>query len=111
MARASPHALTAKPRTILTLPNVRELRGPVLTEQNLADPDEGIDAAMDYWIPPDASRETLRQAQRRLFVHIAWLLDEALPGHPSWARDEMRRAVRRLVELQAASKNSRPKLH
>ena len=88
-----------------------ETMGPALTEQNLADPDEGIDAAMDYRIPRDASTDMLRQARRRLHTYIAWLLDEALPGHRSWANDEVQRAVRRLVELEMAERAIRPKLH
>ncbi len=88
-----------------------ELFGRVLTEQNLADPDNGFDAAMDDRVPCDASPEMLRQTERCLFNYLAWLLDEALPRHPSWTEDEVRRAVLRLVKIRAAAKAARPKIH
>ena len=50
----------------------------------------------------------LRQAQRCLWKYIAWLYEEAVPRRPSWAPDEINRAVRRLVELQVAVRKVRP---
>ena len=55
-------------------------------------------------------QEVLRQAQRCLFRYIAWLDKEALPRHPSFARDEINRAVRRLAELEVAAKAAGPTL-
>ncbi|MGD1038158.1 MAG: hypothetical protein ABR878_13475 [Roseiarcus sp.] len=126
MPRTNPRPVTAKYGTIVALSDALEMMeralieqsvtepemlGSALTERNVADPDEGIDAAMDYRIPRDASTEMLRQARRCLHAYIAWLLDEALPGHRSWANDEVQRAVRRLVELEMAERAARPRLH
>jgi hypothetical protein len=94
-----------KPREIVAL------TGPALSEADLADPDRELDAAMDHWIPSTASRETLRQAERRLVNYVAWLQEEASARHPSWAEDEVNRALRRLVELQAAERAARPPMH
>jgi len=62
-----------------------------LSENDLADPDRDVDAAMDHWIPSSAGLEMLGQAQRCLFKYVAWLYEEALPRHPSWAPDEINR--------------------
>ena len=53
----------------------------------------------------------LRQAQGRLFKYLAWLFEEASARHPSWAEDEANRAVRRLVELEAAERIARAPIH
>jgi hypothetical protein len=95
----------------LTLSDVVETSWPTLSEQSLADPDESVDAAMDYRLPTDGHPETLRQAQRCLLVYIGWLLDDAWARYPSWAEDELQRALRRLVEVQAATRAVRPRLH
>jgi hypothetical protein len=81
-----------------------------MSEKALADPDLDVDAAIQ-WIPSSASHEMLGQAQRCLLKYVAWLYEEALPRHPSWAADEINRAVRRLVELQVVARNARPTLH
>jgi len=88
-----------------------ELMVPALSEDDLADPDRDVDAAMDHRIPRSASAEMLRYAQRCLLKYIAWLYEEALPGYPSWAKDEVNRAVRRLVELRVAARAARPRTH
>jgi hypothetical protein len=82
-----------------------------MSEKALADPDLDVDAAMDHWIPSGARPEMLRQAQRCLWKYVAWLYEEALPSRPSWAPDEINRAVRRLVELQGVVGKARPTLH
>ena len=98
-------------RVVFLLPDILEMPGAVLTEQNLADPNQSVDAAMDDRLACDASPEILRQAQRCLLGYIAWLLDEAPARHPSWAEDELQRALRRLVEVQIAAKTACQKLH
>ncbi len=111
MARSNTHAFATKTGKTFVFPDPRDLFGRVLTEQNLADPDYGFDAAMDDRIPCDASPEMLRQAEHCLFNYLAWLLDVALPRHPSWTEDEVGRAVLRLVKIRAAAKVARPKFH
>jgi hypothetical protein len=88
-----------------------ELMGPALSEDDLADPERDVDAAMDHRIPRSASTELLHCAQRCLFRYIAWLYEEALPRYPSWAKDEVNRAVGRLVELRGAARAARPARH
>lgn len=83
------------------------LTGPVLSEADLEDPACGVDAAMDHLIPIGASPEMLRQAQGRLFKYLAWLFKEVSARHPSGAEDGANRAVRRLVELEAAERIAR----
>lgn len=108
-ARSSHH--TARLVALLAPHDLVALIGPALSERALADPDLDVDAAMDHWIPTSASHEMLGQAQRCLLKYIAWLYEEALPRHPSWAPDEINRAVRRLVELHAVARKARPTLH
>src|SRR5271166_4209365 len=105
-ARSSQH--TAKLVALLAPHDLVALIGPAMSEKALADPDLDVDAAMDHWIPSGASPEMLRQAQRCLWKYIAWLYEEAVPRRPSWAPDEINRAVRRLVELQVAVRKVRP---
>jgi len=111
MSRSRSHSFTVTLRVVLVLPDVLEMPGAVLTEQNLADPNQSVDAAMDDRLARDASPEILRQAQRCLLAYIAWILDEALALHPSWAEDELQRALRRLVEVQTAAETACAKLH
>ena len=77
---------------VVVLPDVVDMPGPALS-------------------PRDVSPEILRQAQRCLLAYIGWLVDDAPARHPSWAEDELQRALRRLVEVQAAAKTARAKLH
>lgn len=109
MARFHSQTFTVTVR--VALPHVEEMPVPALTLANLADPDEGVDAAMDYSIPRDGDPEIMREAQRRLLSYIGWLLDDAPARHPSWAEDELQRAVRRLVEVRTAVKRQFPKPH
>ena len=111
MAQAGSSHLTAKLIALLAPRDLVVLIGPALSENDLADPDRDVDAAMDHWIPSSPDPEMLGQAQRCLFKYVAWLYEEALPRHPSWAPDEINRAVRRLVELQVAIRKARPTLH
>ena len=112
MASSRSHSFDVTFRVVLTLPDVSETLGPVLTEQDFADPDQGVDAAMDYLLPCNASPEILRQMQRCLLAYIGWLVDDAPARHPSWAKDELQRALRRLVEAEAAAAESAcPSLH
>ena len=106
MARSHSQSFTVTVRVVLA-----ESLGPVLTELNLADPEESVHAAMDYLLPCDVSSEVLRQAQRHLLSYIGWLLDDAPARYPSWSKDELCRAVRRLVELETATETARPPLH
>ena len=108
-ARSSHH--TAKLVALLAPHDLVGLIGPAMSEKALADADLDVDAAMDNWIPSSASHEMLGQAQRCLLKYVAWLYEEALPSHPSWAPDEINRAVRRLVELRVAARKARPTLH
>ena len=102
MSRSRSHSFGVKLHVVVTLP-VEEAPQPVLTEQNLSDPDESFDAAMDYLFPQDGNAEIMRQAQRCLLTYIDWLVDEAPARYPSWAKDELQRAVRRLIEVDAAA--------
>jgi hypothetical protein len=111
MARSRSQSFTVTVRVVLAMPDISESLEPALTEQNLADPDESVDAAMDYRLPRDVRPEILRQAQRHLLAYIGWLLNDAPARYPSWAKDELCRAMRRLVELQTAAKNACPPLH
>jgi hypothetical protein len=116
MSRSHSQNFTVTVRVALAQPDVAESLGPLLTEQALANPGESVDAAMDYGLPHDGDPEILRQAQRCLLAYIGWLLDEAPARYPSWAKDELQRAVRRLVEVEAATakakaKGAPPKLH
>ena len=108
MAQADQSHFTAKLAALLAPRDLVALIGPPLSEKALADPNLDVDAAMDHWIP---SHEMLGQAQRCLLKYVAWLYEEALPSHPSWAPDEINRAVRRLVELRVAARKARPTLH
>jgi hypothetical protein len=105
------HSFDVTFRVVLSLPDVSETLEPVLTEQDFADADQSVDAAMDYLLPRNASPEILRQTQRHLLSYIGWLLDDAPARYPSWAKDELRRAMRRLVEVQTAAKAACPSLH
>jgi hypothetical protein len=113
MARPRSDSFTMTLRVVLSRPDVRDMPElePVLTEQHLADPDESVDAAMDYALPRDGDPEILRQAQRCLLSYIGWLLDDAPARYPSWAKDELQRAIRRLVEVETAVESACPKLH
>lgn len=111
MARPPSDSFTVTLRVVISPPDVPDMAEPVLTERHLADPDESIDAAMDCALPPDGDPEILRRAERCLLAYIGWLLDEAPARYPSWAEDELRRAVRRLVELETAAERAIPKLH
>jgi hypothetical protein len=108
MSRSRSHSFTVTFRVVVTLPDVVDIPGPALSEQNLANPDKSVDAAMDDLLARDASPEILHQAQRCLLAYIGWLVDDAPARHPSW---ELQRALRRLVEVQAAAKTARAKLH
>jgi hypothetical protein len=110
MDHATSRSRIAKTITLLTRLGIDELVDPVLSENDFADPDHEVDASMDHRIPGGASAEMLRQAQRCLFRYIAWLEKEALPRHPSFAKDEINRAVRRLAELEVAARAARPTL-
>ncbi len=111
MPRSNPRTLTARSRIFGAPQACLAMPEPTLTEKSLADPDTGFDAAMDYCIPRDASPPLLRQAERCLLGYIAWLQDEAMPQHRSWANDEIQRAVRRVVEVRTAAKAARARLH
>jgi hypothetical protein len=111
MSRSRLHGFTVTLEVVVAPPDVWENPGPTLTEQNLADPDESFDAVMDYLLPQDGNAEILRQAQRRLLTYICWLMDEAPIQYPSWAKDELQRAVRRLVEVEAAANGACRTLH
>jgi|ERR1700677_1806467 len=104
------HSFTMTIRVVLAPVDVEETLEPVLTERDLADPDENVNAAMDYLLPQGNS-EILRQAQRCLLAYIGWLVNDAPARYPSWAKDELRRAVRRLVEVEAVAERARPQLH
>ena len=75
----------------------------MVTEENLADPDTSIDAAMDYALPHDGNPEIFRQTQSCILAYIGWLLDEVRARYPSWAENELQRAMTRLVEVQTAA--------
>jgi hypothetical protein len=111
MSRSRLQNVTVTLHWVVAPPDVRENSAPVLTEQNLADPDESVDAAMDYRLPSRGSPEILRQAQRCLLLYIGWLVDEAPAQYPSWAKDELQRAMRRLVEVEAVAESACPHLH
>jgi len=111
MAQPDQSHFTAKLAAPLAPRDLVSLMGPPLSEKALADPDLDVDAAMDHWIRSSASHEMLGEAQRCLMKYVAWLYEEALPRHPSWAPDEINRAVRRLVELRVAARKARPTLH
>ena len=111
MSRSRSHSFAVTFRVVVVLPDVVDMPGPALSEQNLADPDKSVDAAMDDLLPHDVSPEILRLAQRCLLAYIGWLVDDAPARHPSWAEDELQRALRRLVEVQAAAKTACAKLH
>ena len=111
MASFRSHSFDVTFRVVLALPDVSETLEPVLTEQDFADADQSVDAAMDYRLPRDCNPEILRQGQRCLLTYIGWLLDDAPARYPSWAKDELRRALRRLVEMQTAEKAAIPQLH
>jgi hypothetical protein len=98
--------VTVTPHVAVAPPDVWQNPLPALTEQSLADPEESLHAAMDYVLPLDRNPEVLRHAQRCLLTNIGWLVDEAPAQCPSWAKDELQRAVRGLVEVEAAAANS-----
>ena len=110
MDQSTSRSRIAQTITLLTRLGIDEFIDPVLSENDFADPDLEIDASMDHRIPGSASAEMLRQAQRCLFRYIGWLEKKALPGHPSFAKDEINRAVRRLSELEVAARVARPTL-
>ena len=111
MNQASSCHLTAKLIAAVAPLDLVALTGPALSENDLADPDRDVDAVMDHWIPSSAGPEMLGRAERCLFVYVAWLYEEALPRHPSWAPDEINRALRRLVELRVAARFACLTLH
>ncbi len=111
MRRARSKDFIATLHADLALRELRDAVAPVLSARELGDPEKSVDAAMDHRLPRDASPELLRQAKRCLLEYIGWLLKEARVSHPSWAKDEVQRVVRRLVEVQAAAKGAQPKLH
>ncbi len=111
MDAGTARSLIAKYITLLARLDIVEHVDPVLSENDLMDPNLEVDACMDHRIPADASAVLLYEAQRRLLRYIAWLGAEASPRHPSFAQDEINRAVRRLVELELAAKTARPTLH
>ncbi|MGO4872046.1 MAG: hypothetical protein ACLPGW_15805 [Roseiarcus sp.] len=84
---------------------------PVMTDAGLQDPAIACDVAMDCKIPHNARVETLVLAQRCLVAYLAWLHDEAMPRHTFWAKTEVYRAVKRLVQLQMAAEAAQPTLH
>lgn len=106
MSRSRFLGVTVTPHVAVAPPDVWQNPLPALTEQSLADPEESLHAAMDYALPLDRNPEVLRHAQRCLLTYIGWLVDEAPAQYPSWAKDELQRAVRRLVEVEAAAANS-----
>jgi hypothetical protein len=71
MSRSRSHSFTVTFRVVVVLPDVVDMPGSALSEQNLADPDKSVDAAMDDLLPRDASPEILRQAQRCLLACIS----------------------------------------
>jgi len=111
MSRSRTHSFTVTLHVVVAPSKDCEMPGPALTEQDLVDPDESVNAAMDYELPRDGSPEILRQTQRCLLIYIGWLVDEAPAQYPSWAKDELQRAMRRLVEVQTAAKSACPRLH
>ena len=62
MARSISDSFTLTLSVVLSLPDVQDIPGPVLTEQHLADPDESVDAAMDYALPATAIRKSASSA-------------------------------------------------
>ncbi len=58
----------------------------------------------------DIDANVERQRQQYAGRYVAWLDKEALPRHPSFAKDEINRAVRRLAELEVAAKAARQTL-
>jgi hypothetical protein len=59
MASSRSHSFDVTFRVVLTLPDVSETLGPVITEQDFADADQGVDAAMDYLLPRNAGPDIL----------------------------------------------------
>jgi len=110
MSRSRTHSFTVTLHVVVAPPEC-EMPEPALTEEDLADPEESVNAAMDHELPRDGSPEILSQTQRCLLMYIGWLVDEAPARYPSWAKDELQRAVRRLVEVQTAAKRACPRLH
>jgi len=110
MSRSRSHSFTMTLRLVLAPLDVEEILEPALTELDLADPDQNVNAAMDY-VLPQGNSEILRQAQRCLLAYIGWLVDDAPARYPSWAKDELGRAMRRLVEMEALAERARPQLH
>ena len=102
MTQATARSLIAKTLTLLARLDAVEQIAPVLSENDLADPDLEIDASMDHRIPGNASADLL---PRRSGVY-----SEHCPRHPSFAKDEINRAVRRLAELEVAAKAARQTL-
>jgi hypothetical protein len=108
MSRSRTHSFTVTLHVVVAPSEVYEMPEPAL---DLADPDESVNAAMDHELPHDGSPEILRQTQRCLLMYTGWLVDEAPAQYPSWAKDELQRAMRRLVEVQTAAKRACPRLH
>ena len=106
MSRSRTHSFIVRLHVVIALPDVCEMPEPALTAEDLADPEESVNAAMDHELPRDGSPEILRQTQRCLLIYIGWLVDEAPAQYPSWAKDELQRAMRRLVEVQTAAKSA-----
>jgi hypothetical protein len=111
MPHSRSHSFTIALRVVVLLPDDEIEPSSIVTEQNLADPDTSIDAAMDYALPHDGNPGIFRQTQSRILAYMGWLLDEVRARYPSWAEDELQRAMTRLVEVQAAAECACPKLH
>jgi hypothetical protein len=58
MSRSRSHSFTVTFRVVVVLPDVVDMPGPALSEQNLADQDKSVDAAMDDLLPRDAIRKS-----------------------------------------------------
>ena len=71
MDAGTARSLIAKYMTLLARLDIVERVEPVLSENDLVDPDHEVDACMDHRIPAGASVDLLRQAQRRLLRYIA----------------------------------------
>jgi len=106
MSLSNYRSVTVTLHVALAPPDLCQNPLPALTEQSLADPEESLHAAMDYLLPRDGNPEVLRHAQRCLLAYIGWLVDDAPAQYPSWAKDELHRALRRLVEVEAVAANS-----
>jgi len=89
MPHSRSHSFTIALRVVVLLPDDEIEPSSIVTEQNLADPDTSIDAAMDYALPHDGNPEIFRQTQSRILAYMGWLLGEVRARYPSWAEDEL----------------------